>query len=229
MVEHGEDFEAGIRELTKLVHGSDDRPALGEAPEFIRGLTESVGGLTREATSVGSYLLGRADVDDGTIPQVDGDEIQRDKLTPQEINDAVDELEGNGLVRTMKWIGRLPFDFGVAMLTYLIFLHFKEPLPYDPEEDIQIVLDAMAAIEQCEPADLRNDRSVRLPPRPGRRLPGGLRARQGDQTPQDRTVLVRFGVRHKPDPPGRSGRRRGGKEPAAIACSWGHCHARARG
>jgi hypothetical protein len=151
-----EDFEAGVRELTKLVNGADDRPTLGETPDFIRGLTESVGGLTREATSVGIYLLGRADIDDGTIPQVGGDEIQRGtQLTPREINDAVDELAGNGLVRTMKWIGTSPFDFGVAILTYLIFLHFKERLPYDPDEDIQIVLNAIAAIGQYEPADLR--------------------------------------------------------------------------
>ena len=151
-----EDFEAGVREQTKLVNGADDRPTLGETPDFIRGLTEGVGGLTREATSVGRYLLGRADIDDGTIPQVGGDEIQRGtQLTPREINDAVDELAGNGLVRTMKWIGTSPFDFGAAIPTYVIFLHFKERLPYDPDEDIQIVLNAIAAIGQYEPADLR--------------------------------------------------------------------------
>lgn len=134
----------------------DDRPPLGEAPEYIRGLAESVGGLTKEATSVGRYLLGRADIDGGTIPQVGGDEIQRDtQLTPQEINDAVDELEGNGLVRTVNWMDASLFDFGVVIPTYVIFLHFKERLPYDPEEDIQIVLHALAAIERCEPADLQ--------------------------------------------------------------------------
>jgi len=49
-----DDFEAGVRELTKLAHGVEDRPPLGEAPGYIRGLTESVGGLTKEATSVGT-------------------------------------------------------------------------------------------------------------------------------------------------------------------------------
>jgi TIR domain len=98
-----EDFEVGVRELVKLAHGVDDRPPLGEAPDYIRGLTESVGGLTKEATSVSIYLLGPASIDDGTIPQVGGEEIQTaTQLTAQEINDAVDELEGNGLVRTKK-------------------------------------------------------------------------------------------------------------------------------
>jgi DNA-binding MarR family transcriptional regulator len=151
-----EDFEAGVRELTKLAHGVDERTPLGEATGYIGGLTESIGGLTREATSVGIYLLGRVNLDDGTNPQVGGDEIRTaTQLTPQEINDAVDELEGNGLVRTVKWLGTSPFDFGVAMPTYVIFLHFKERLPYDPEEDIRIVLHAIAAIEKCAPTDLQ--------------------------------------------------------------------------
>jgi DNA-binding MarR family transcriptional regulator len=151
-----EDFEAGVRELTKLAHGVDDRPPLGDAPGYIRGLTESIGGLTREATLVGIYLLGQVNLDDGTNPQVGGDEIRKaTQLTPQEINDAVDELEGNGLVRTMKWLGTSPFDFGVAMPTYVIFLHFKERLPYNPEEDVRIVLHTIAAIDKCDPADLQ--------------------------------------------------------------------------
>jgi hypothetical protein len=49
-------------------------------------------------------------VDDGTNPQVGGDEIQKaSQLIRHEINDAVDELEGNGLVRTVKWMGTSPF------------------------------------------------------------------------------------------------------------------------
>jgi DNA-binding transcriptional regulator GbsR (MarR family) len=95
-------------------------------------------------------------VDDGVTPQVGGDEIQKaTQLIPQEINDAVDELEGNGLVRTMKWMGTLPFDFGIAMPTYVIFLHFKDRLSYDPEEDTQIVLKTVAATGQCDPAELQ--------------------------------------------------------------------------
>jgi TIR domain len=150
------DFDAGVRELTKLAHGVDDRPPLGEAPGYIRALAESVGGLTREATTVGIYVLGRVNIDDGTNPQVGGEEIQKaTQLVPHEINDAVDELEGNGLVRTMKWMGTLPFDFGVATPTYVIFLHFKDRLSYDPEDDIRITLNAIAAIDQCDPVELQ--------------------------------------------------------------------------
>lgn len=150
------DFDAGVRELTKLAHGVDDRPPIGEPPGYIRGLAESVGGLTKEATTVGIYLLESFNVDDGTNPQVGGEEIQKaTHLIPQEINDAVDELESNGLVRTMKWMGTAPYDFGVAMATYVIFLHFKDRLAYDPEDDIRIALNAIAAIDQCDPAELQ--------------------------------------------------------------------------
>lgn len=149
------DFEAGVRELTKLVHGGSNRPPLGDTPDYIRGLAESIGGLTREATTTGLYLLGRSDIDDGTIPQIGGEEIQKGtRLSPQEINDAVEELEETGLVRTIKWMGTAPFRFGVAIPTYVSFLHFKDKLNYDPEEDVRTVLNAVAAQGRCGPTDL---------------------------------------------------------------------------
>jgi DNA-binding MarR family transcriptional regulator len=150
------DFDAGVRELTKLAYGVNERPPLGDTPDYIKGITESVGGLTKEATTVGLHVLGQANIDDGTIPQIGGAEIQAaTHLTPEEINDAVDELESNGLIRTIKWMGTLPFDFGVVTPTYVIFSHFKERLLYDPDEDVRIVLHAVAALNQCGPADLQ--------------------------------------------------------------------------
>lgn len=151
-----EDFETGVRELTKLAYGVSDRPEAGDTPRYIQDLAESVGGLSREATTIGVYLLGRADLDGGTVIQAGGDEVQKaTHFSPQEISDAVDELEANGLVRTIKWLGTAPFTFGVLTPTYLFFLHFKERLPYDPDEDWRIVLNAIAAQGQSDSVALR--------------------------------------------------------------------------
>ncbi len=140
------DFDAGVHELTKLVYGINDRPALGPIPLPIQGLEKSIGGLSREASTVGRILLQQTDLDAGSMPQVGGNEIQQlTKLTPQEINDAVDELEVNGLAKTIKWLGTAPYDFGVVMLTSVTFREFAEFLDYDPNEDIQVVIQAISA------------------------------------------------------------------------------------
>ena len=151
------DFDSGVRELTKLAHGVDDRPKLGETPEYVQNLADSIGGLSKEASTVGLVILKRTNLDDGTTPQIGGDEIaSTTHLSPGEINDAVAELEINGLVRTIKWLGSAPFEFGVVMPTYVLFSHFKHHIPYDPDEDIRIALNAVAASGRCRAKDLQN-------------------------------------------------------------------------
>jgi TIR domain len=150
------DFDSGVRELTKLVYDAGECPPLGTAPEIIQSLVEGVGGLSREASTVGVLLLQYSDLDNGVIPQISGQEIQRaTNLTPQEINDAVDELEENGMVRTIKWLGTAPFDFGVILPTYVCFLHFRSQLPYDPEEDITRVVNTLATLGRCDAVTLK--------------------------------------------------------------------------
>jgi hypothetical protein len=145
------DFEGGIRELTKLAYGVNDRPPLGTTPTFITELHGSVGGLSREATGVGTLLLNESDIDGGRVPQIRGNEISAStKLSAIEVNDAVDELEEFGLVKTLKWLGTGPYDFGAVMPRYLLFLHFKEALPYDPDNDVRIAVNAIAALNLCD-------------------------------------------------------------------------------
>ena len=142
------DFEGGIRELTKIAYGVSDKPSPGGTPDYIRSLAETVGGLSPEATRLGLSILARTDLDSGREPQIGGQEFQADTaLDPQEISDAVDELETLGLVRTINWLGTSPFDFGVAVPTYTFFVHFAERLPYDPMGDVKVVLAAVAATD----------------------------------------------------------------------------------
>ena len=145
------DFDAGIREVVKSIYDVSEKPPLGKIPEYITELKNSVGGLSQVASTVGSILLSRQDDQLGFEKGYTGEEIQRltPKLTAEEINDAVDELEEYGLVRTLKYQGTDPFKFGGVEPTYALFLHFKdEGLDYDPIEDIKIVASSVAASQR---------------------------------------------------------------------------------
>jgi hypothetical protein len=150
------DFDGGIRELEKAAYGVSDRPPLGTIPDYVEALRTSVGGLSGEATAVGTLLVRLSDVDSPSMVQVDGADIAKEtSLTPQEIDDAVEELEIHGLVRTHKWMGTAPFGFGTAFPTYALYAHFSELLSYSPEQDVQAVTNAIAAIGECSAARLQ--------------------------------------------------------------------------
>jgi hypothetical protein len=69
-----------------------------------------------------------------------------------ELTDAIEELEDRGLLRTLKTFG----SQGVAAaMTYALYLHFAEALPYTPEEDIRVVASAVAATDQIASQELQ--------------------------------------------------------------------------
>jgi len=160
------DFDAGIRKVVKSIYDVSEKPPLGKIPEYITELKNSVGGLSRVASTVGSILLSRQDDQLGFEKVYTGEEIQRltPKLTAEEINDAVDELEEYGLVQVKKHIGTTPYDFGYVEPTYALFLHFKdEGLDYDPIEDIKTV----ASVAASKNAQIRGNKiqeRTKLPP-----------------------------------------------------------------
>jgi hypothetical protein len=79
-------------------------------------------------------------------------------FTPEEADDAVDELVSLGLVKTLDYFGTGPYSHGDVESTYALFLHFKdEGLGYDPEEDIKIVASAIAAKKQLDGDRLKEE------------------------------------------------------------------------
>jgi len=142
-------LDVGIQKIVKSIFDVSDKPPLGEIPEYITELKQSVGGLSQIASTVGTILLNRQEDQLGFEKMFSAEEIKSNsKLTPEEINDAVDELEEYGLVKVLKYMGTAPYDFGDVEPTYALFLHFKnEGLNYDPIEDIKIIASALAASE----------------------------------------------------------------------------------
>ena len=142
------DFDDGIRRVVKSIHDVSEKPPLGKIPDYIAELKNSVSGLSRAASTVGSILLSRQGDQLGFEKGYTGEELHRvvSMLTEEEINDAVDELEEYGLVHTLKYMGTAPYNFGGVEPTYALFLHFKEEgLDYDPIEDIKTVASAVAS------------------------------------------------------------------------------------
>lgn len=142
------DFDTGIRQVVKSIYDVSEKPPLGNIPEYIRELKNSVGGLSQLASTVGSILLNCQDDQLDFEKGYTGEEIQRlaPMLRAEEINDAVDELEEYGLVSTIKDVNATPYTFGYVEPTYAIFLHFKdEGLDYNPFEDIKTVALSVAA------------------------------------------------------------------------------------
>ncbi|HIE32149.1 MAG TPA: toll/interleukin-1 receptor domain-containing protein [Methanosarcinales archaeon] len=142
------DFNDGIRRVVKSIHDVSEKPPLGKIPDYITELKNSVGGLSRAASTVGSILLSPRDDQLGFEKGYTAEEIHHlvSMLTEEEINDAVDELGEYGLVHTRKGIGTAPYNFVSVEPTYALFLHFKEEgMDYDPIEDIKTVASAVAS------------------------------------------------------------------------------------
>ena len=154
-----DDYEEGLRRLAKTMHGVFDKPAVGAIPKYVADLKQSVGGLSKIASTVAALLLSKGDEERGYDPQLSSQELAQSlpRLTPQDINEAVDELESFGLVKAHKVFGNAPYYFAYVMATYALFLHFKdEGLGYDPEQDIKEVAAATNARGELTGAELQN-------------------------------------------------------------------------
>lgn len=146
-----EDFDSGIRQIIKSIYGVSDKPPLGKIPEYIVTLKNSVGGLSKIASTIGSVFISHAEEKMRFDEYITSEELHKfaPMLTIEEFNDAVDELEEYGLVKTIKYFGTAPYDFGSIKPTYALFLHFKdEGLDYDPIEDIKSVAATIASKNQ---------------------------------------------------------------------------------
>lgn len=142
------DYTEGIRTLVKTMYGVFEKPPVSNAPEYVTTLRQSVGGLSSIASTLGSLLLSTKEDESGYEVSLSTKDLESSlpNLSPDEINDAVDELESYGLAKAHKVYGNAPYYFIEVSPTYALYLHFKnEGLDYDPEEDIRAVAAAVVA------------------------------------------------------------------------------------
>lgn len=147
-VDFSSSYESGVMELVKFIYEITEKPAIGAPPEYVTALQHSVGGLSREASTIGLLLLSTERDDTGFEKRFWSRDLHSlvTALSAQEFNDAVDELESNGLVKANKVMGNAPYYFADVTPTYALYLHFKdEGLNYDPNQDIKAVAAAIVA------------------------------------------------------------------------------------
>jgi hypothetical protein len=141
------EFDTALHELQMAIFQIHERPPVGELPDVARKQLTSVGGLSRIGTMLGLYLSRTGKHEIGNEERFRAKDLSENLgLSPEETDDAIDELESLGLVKTLNYFGTSPFSHGEVTPTYALFLQFQdEGLDYDPEEDIKAVASAIVA------------------------------------------------------------------------------------
>jgi hypothetical protein len=141
------DFEGGVRRIINAIHGIHEKPEIGEPPSYLASMEVSVNRLSKLATTVAMYYLKSHNQDDEDDGWFIGEPTAKALgLSPEELNDAVDELKETHLVETHWQSGAYPFNFLAVTLTYRIYLKFSRYLSYDPEADIRMVASVTVAL-----------------------------------------------------------------------------------
>lgn len=157
------DFDGGVRSILNVIAGISEKPPLGTTPAHLQSIVNPVAGLSRLASTVGLHLVRAINVDESFMRAVRNTDLAEAlHFTPTELNDAVDELESQGLAETNKEMGTHPYAFRFVEPTYLLFHAFSEVLEYSPSEDVKVVLSAISALENAEGPDLQRQTKLSL-------------------------------------------------------------------
>jgi hypothetical protein len=95
-VDLAENYDTGLREIVKTLHGVSEKPPVGQPPDFVRRLRQGVGGLSPEASTLGSALVRLRDDTAGMERYFPAKEVHdlASFMSVDNVNDAVEELEG---------------------------------------------------------------------------------------------------------------------------------------
>jgi hypothetical protein len=159
-----DNYDAGLRDIVKTLHGVSDKPPVGQPPDFVTRLRHSVGGLSPEASTIGAALVRLRDDTAGMERYFPAKEVHdlAQFMSPDELNDAVEELESYGLVKLIRTMGTTPYEFSDLEPTYALYFHFREELDHNPDADICAVAVALTAAKEANGATLQE--TVQLSP-----------------------------------------------------------------
>ena len=131
-----DDYDADLASVVSDIHGISRKPPLGENPAPLRGRTEGIG-ISVAAETIVRLMVERSEHGDSMDPQMGAEELlAATGLIDDDIEDAVDELEGQGFVRKHVFVGS-----GALGFTYLtpegeLFAKFdRHYRPWDPVVD----------------------------------------------------------------------------------------------
>jgi len=147
----------GIERAADLVanaaYRKESAKQLQEPPEFVQYAVAPRAGLSQEAATVGAFIARQVTTSQFPDPWVEGPQIQEGtQLLVELINDAVDELAANGLVKVSKVLGTFPFDFGMVAPTYALVYTFPEDVQGEvqPQADVRQVAAVVASLGEAD-------------------------------------------------------------------------------
>jgi hypothetical protein len=142
-----------------------DRPPVQPPPLRVLSAMPPKHGLSQTATTVAWFIARNADLSKYLHPEFRGEAIQQGVgLSPEQINDAAEELESKALVKVHRFLGTAPFRFGFLVPTFRLFYTFPESLGegVNPAEDVRKVASAVVSLKQADGDTLV--RTLSLPP-----------------------------------------------------------------
>lgn len=162
-------YNENFRELVKTLYNVKEKPEIGHVPSYISELSVKVVGLSSVASTVGAFLA-----------KYSVDKLIRDNIYPTreihtnlmyfsatEINDALDELKGLGLIEVRLDIGSQPYEFSFVQPTCHLYPFFSDSgiLGYNANNDIKMIASLVAsknAVEGEEIAQKTGLSSIRI-------------------------------------------------------------------
>lgn len=142
------------KRIADVIFGVRNVPPVAPPPSQLKF---DVPGLSKLAARVAVHFSGSLDSRSGRPQAFQGQQIASAlSMNPEEVNDAVEELEGRGLVELRHYIGTAPFKFGIAEPTYALALQLRQTpaINYDPEADIKLVANTVVSQKQVEGSKL---------------------------------------------------------------------------
>ncbi|MFN8503535.1 toll/interleukin-1 receptor domain-containing protein [Kouleothrix sp.] len=155
-----------IRSIVDVAYKKKSRkPIIQPAPDRVAQMIAAKQGFSQEATNIGVLIARSLDTSATSQQFFEGKAIENDlDLTPEQINDAVDELATRGLVKARQMMGTHPFDFAWVEPTYALYYEFAQFLrdQFDPDADVRQVAACIASRGEADGLTIARD--LNLPP-----------------------------------------------------------------
>jgi hypothetical protein len=134
------DYEKDIKHLIDDIYGVSRKPPLGPRPTLLLDRKPGTG-LSPAAESVARFAVENSKAGMPLDPQITPDDLRQvTGLSDDDIVDAVDELEGRGLLRRYHTLGRGPIGFHMVAPHDELFASMdKHFMSWNPEEDAVVV------------------------------------------------------------------------------------------
>lgn len=149
-----EGIDGVAKMIADAVYGRVQKPEVTPPSSL---LEFPVYGLSEYAAAIAAWLVGVYPHNERGWAYVNGENIsQTFQLDSEQVNDAVEELEEEGLIGVKRTSGTYPYSFHGISPNYRLALRLRNTpaLDYDPEKDILVIANMICALKYSQNEDL---------------------------------------------------------------------------